>query len=64
MTAEFDPLRDEGEAYARRLAGAGVPTTLRRWPGHIHGSLGFTQVLASARECRDQIVSALRQAYA
>jgi acetyl esterase len=64
MTAEFDPLRDEGEAYARRLVAAGVPTTLRRWPGHIHGSMGFTKLLASAREYRDQIVASLRQAYA
>jgi acetyl esterase len=64
MTAEFDPLRDEGEAYARRLAEAGVTTTLRRWPGHIHGSMGFTKILPSAREYRDQIARALREAYA
>ena len=64
MTAEFDPLRDEGEAYARRLAAAGVTTTLRRWPGHIHGSMGFTKILPSAREYRDQIVRAMREAYA
>ena len=63
LTAEFDPLRDEGEAYAQRLAAAGVTTTLRRWPGHIHGSMGFTKVLPSARECRDQMIAALRQAY-
>jgi acetyl esterase len=64
MTAEFDPLRDEGEAYARRLAQAGVTTTLRRWRGHIHGSMGFTKVLPSAREYRDQIAAALRHALA
>ena len=64
VTAEFDPLRDEGEAYAVRLREAGVPTVAKRWEGHIHGSMMFTAVSASARQYRKEITAALRDAYA
>ena len=37
VTAGFDPIRDEGEMYARRLAEAGVPVVLRRQPALVHG---------------------------
>jgi acetyl esterase len=37
VTAGFDPLRDEGEAYAARLRASGVRTILRRHPGYVHG---------------------------
>jgi acetyl esterase len=36
VTAEFDPIRDDGEAYAERLAAAGVPTIKRRYDGMVH----------------------------
>jgi acetyl esterase len=39
MNAEFDPRRDECEAYAARLRDAGVPAVARTMPGHVHGSL-------------------------
>jgi acetyl esterase len=64
MTAEFDPLRDEGEAYAARLAEAGVPVIQRRWDGHIHGSSAMTALVPSAREWRAAEIAAIRDAYA
>ena len=39
VTAEHDPLRDEGEAFARRVADAGVPCRQRREAGLVHGYL-------------------------
>jgi acetyl esterase len=39
MNAEFDPRRDECEAYAARLRDAGVQAVSRTMPGHIHGSV-------------------------
>jgi acetyl esterase len=62
-TAEYDPLRDEGEAYAARLAAAGVPATVRRYNGMIHGFGAFTAILPTARQHRDDVVAALRAAF-
>ncbi len=60
MTAEYDVLRDSGEAYARRLERAGVPTTLHRKLGHTHGSSVLWQTWEPAREWMDEITRALR----
>ena len=63
MTAEFDPLRDEGELYAQRLADAGVPVTAKRWDGHIHGSVTMTAIVPSSCDWRDAVISEMRNAY-
>jgi acetyl esterase len=60
-TAEFDPLRDEGTAYAQRLAAAGVPTTHVPGPGLIHGFAGFVGVVDAADATVAAILDRLSQ---
>jgi acetyl esterase len=62
-TCEYDPLRDEGEAYGRRLVAAGVPAEMYRVPGHLHSSIYLTRLLPSAREAMQRATDALRRAY-
>lgn len=62
LTAEFDPLRDSGEAYARRLQEAGVKTTLHRFTAQTHGSSGLWQSWPPARAWMDEVVAAIRDA--
>jgi acetyl esterase/lipase len=64
ITAEFDPLRDEGEAYARRLQAAGVPTTLHRYDGQIHGFFGMGGLIDRGRSALAEAAAALRAALA
>jgi acetyl esterase len=63
-TCEYDPLRDEGEAYARRLDEAGVPTVYRRLAGQVHASVALPRLVPAARAHRDYCIRALNEAYA
>jgi acetyl esterase len=60
-TAEFDPLRDEGSAYAERLICAGVPTEYVPGPGLIHGFAGFLGVVEAAEATLATILDLLSQ---
>lgn len=59
ITADHDPLRDEAEAYARRLQAAGVSVERTRYPGTIHGFLG--DHTGAADRARKQIARAIRR---
>ena len=63
-TAEFDPLRDEGEAFAARLEAAGVPVTHKRFDGQIHAFFQMLGVFPSAREAVDGAAAELKAAFA
>ena len=64
ITAEFDPLRDEGEAYAARLADAGVAAKSTRYDGMIHGFFSMSALLPQGRQAIDEAAAALREAFA
>lgn len=61
ITAEFDPLRDDGRAYAAALAAAGVPTEHIGARGHTHHSLTMVDVVISGAPIRAQMADALRR---
>ncbi len=64
ITAGFDPLRDEGVAYAERLTDAGVTTTHVHFPGQIHGFFSMPDLLSDARVAHavaaEALIAALR----
>ncbi|MBC2641997.1 MULTISPECIES: alpha/beta hydrolase [unclassified Rhodococcus (in: high G+C Gram-positive bacteria)] len=62
--AGFDPLRDDGLAYAARLTESGVPTELIREPGLVHGYLSLTALSTTSREAVERIASAIVRALA
>jgi acetyl esterase len=60
VTAAFDPLRDEGEAYADALRAAGTTVVSWRVPGMVHGFLNMTTLSRAAREAVIEIAGATR----
>ena len=62
VTAEYDPLRDEGRAYAEKLQAAGVPVEYHNYPSMIHGFFGFQLTVDVARDAVQQAGQALAKA--
>lgn len=64
ITAECDPLRDEGEAYARRLEQAGVAVTCTRYPGMIHPFFSMSGAIPQGLDAIQQVADVVRTALA
>jgi acetyl esterase len=64
VTAAYDPLCDEGEAYAARLAQLGVPTVVSRYNGQMHGFLTMGASIPTGARALDEAVGHLRSAFA
>jgi acetyl esterase len=62
ITAECDPLRDDGEAYAEKLQKLGVRASYKRYPGMFHGFMSFPEVLPEATQAFEDAGAALREA--
>jgi acetyl esterase len=64
MCAEYDPLRAEGQAYAKRLKDAGVSVECRCWPGQFHGSQHLASLIPDeVAAFENQVVRALKRSY-
>jgi acetyl esterase/lipase len=61
VTCEFDPLRDEGVAYAEALAATGVPVEQLKARGHFHSSFVMVDVVITGVSGRVQMAQALRR---
>src|SRR5574337_811443 len=63
VTAGFDPIRDDGLAYATRLRAAGIPVELLHYPGQAHGFLNFDSIIGSARDAQKRMGTALARVF-
>jgi len=63
LSAECDPIRDEGEDYGRRLEQAGGSVEVKRYPGMPHGFFSFGAALEAARQANADAASHLRKAF-
>jgi acetyl esterase len=62
ITAGFDPLRDEGEEYAQRLAQANVPVEYRCFEGTIHGFMSFSSAIDAGKHGLESVATRVREA--
>jgi acetyl esterase len=63
ITAEFDPLRDEGESYAQRLQASHVPTQYQCYDGMIHGFFAMSAMIGRAKDAVADASSALKRSF-
>lgn len=63
ITSEYDPLRDEGELYAKRLADAGADVCLKRYDGIIHGFFNMQRTLEEARDALGLVCTKLKETF-
>lgn len=63
ITAEYDPLRDEGEQYAERLREAGVPVQLSRYDSMIHGFISMAGMVSRTNDAINECAAALHEAF-
>jgi acetyl esterase len=63
ITAEFDPLRDEGEDYGRKLREAGVPVQVSRYEGMVHGFISMSDMIDKGKAGIAEAAAALKTAF-